>query len=143
MNSVVNSARYPIHDLNSQPTLDFLASCQSELATFGACHFSHFLSAAGLSACLKVAIALESQAHPSNNQYTPYYGQPDDSYPAGHPRNATVRFAVRYVSRKLISSDSPLRQLFDGDDLLTFIRDLLPGAPLYRYSDPRGHSITR
>ena len=28
--------------------------------------------------------------------------------------------------------------LFEGDDLLTFLQELLPDEPLYRYSDPRG-----
>jgi hypothetical protein len=138
MNSIVNSADYPIHDLDSRVVLDLVASAQSELASVGACHFPQFLSPTGLFRCQKEAIALESQAHPSNNQYTPYYCEPDDSYPAGHPRNSTVRFAVRYVSRKLISQDSLIRMLYEGDDLLVFLRELLPDEPLHRYSDPRG-----
>jgi len=138
MNSIVNSDTYPIHRNDDPRSQQLIASAQSQLATVGTCHFPQFLSPAGLSHCRKEAIALEFQAHPSNNQYTPYYSEPDDSYPAGHPRNSTVRFAVRYVSRKLISNDSPLKILFQGDDLLTFLRGLLPDEPIYRYSDPRG-----
>ena len=138
MNSIVNSTDYPIHDLDSRVVLDLVASARSELALMGACHFPRFLNSSGLFACLKEAVVLESQAHPSNNEYTPYYQEPDDGYPAGHPRNSTVRFAVRYISRKLIPQDSPLRMLFEGDDLLAFLRNLLPNEPLYRYSDDRG-----
>ena len=138
MNSIVNSADYPIHDLDSQVMLNLVASARSELTTFGACHFPQFLSTAGLSDCLKEAMSLESKAHPCNNEYTPYYQKPDDGYPEGHPRNPTVQFAVRYISRKLIPQDSPLRMLFEGDDLLAFLRSLLPNEPLYRYSDDRG-----
>ena len=138
MNSIVNLADYPIHDLDNQVVLDLVASARSKLTTFGACHFSQFLSTAGLSDCLKEAMSLESKAHPSNNEYTPYYQEPDDGYPASHPRNSTVRFAVRYVSRKLLSQVSPLRMIFEGGDLLRFLRELLPDEPLYRYSDPRG-----
>jgi hypothetical protein len=138
MHSILNSETYPIHRYDDPQTLRVIASGRSELTTFGACHFSQFLSTAGLSDCLKEAIALESQAHPSNNEYTPYYQEPDDGYPAGHPRNSTVRFAVRYISRKLIPQNSPLRMLFEGDDLLAFLRNLLPNEPLYRYSDDRG-----
>ena len=138
MHSILNSETYPIHRHNDPQTLRVIASARSELTTFGACHFSQFLSAAGLSDCLKEAMSLESKAHPSNNEYTPYYQEPDDGYPAGHPRNSTVRFAVRYISRKLIPQESPLRMLFEGDDLLAFLRNLLPNEPLYRYSDDRG-----
>ena len=138
MNSIVNSADYPIHDLDGEVMVYLVAGTRSELASVGACHFPRFLNSSGLFACLKEAVVLESQAHPSNNEYTPYYQEPDDGYPAGHPRNSTVRFAVRYISRKLIPQDSPLRMLFEGDDLLAFLRNLLPNEPLYRYSDDRG-----
>jgi len=138
MHSILNSETYPIHRCDDPQTLRVIASARSELATFGACHFSQFLSTAGLSDCLKEAMSLESKAHLSNNEYTPYYQEPDDGYPAGHPRNSTVRFAVRYVSRKVIPQDSPLRMLFEGDDLLAFLQNLLPNEPLYRYSDDRG-----
>ena len=138
MHSIINSDAYPIHGYDDPRTLQLIATAQSELISTGACHFPQFLSPFGLSACLQEAVALESQAHASNNQYTPYYREPDDTYPRGHPRNSTVQFAVRYVSRKLISQDSPIRMLFEGDDLLTFLQELLPDEPLYRYSDPRG-----
>ena len=138
MHSIINSDPYPIGRENHPKTLQLIATAQSELASVGACHFPQFLRPSGLSACLKEAMALESQAHPSNNDYTPYYREPDDGYPAGHPRNSTVRFAVRYVSRKLIPNDSPLRMLFEGDDLLAFLRKLLPNESLYRFSDDRG-----
>jgi len=138
MHSILNSETYPINRYDDPQTLRVIASAQSELAKSGACHFSKFLNPDGLSNCLKEARSLESNAHPSNNEYTPYYREPDDAYPAGHPRNSTVRFAVRYVSRKLIPKDSSLRMLFEGDDLLAFLRKLLPNESLYRYSDDRG-----
>jgi hypothetical protein len=87
---------------------------------------------------LEEAQSLEAKAHASNNWYTPYYGKPDNAYPAGHPFNCAVHFAVRYVSRTLLSENSPLRRLFEEDKMLTFLRTLLPEEPLYRYSDARG-----
>ena len=138
MHSILTSETYPIHRHDDPQTLRVIASAQSELASAGACHFPQFLNHAGLAHCLKEAVSLEYKAHPSNNDYTPYYREPDDGYPAGHPRNSPVRFAVRYVSRKLIPNDSPLRMLFEGDDLLAFLRKLLPNESLYRFSDDRG-----
>lgn len=138
IDSIIDLETYPIHRNDDPQILQRIASAKSELAAVGTCHFPQFLSPAGLSHCQKEAIALEFQANPSNNQYTPYYGEPDSSYPTGHPRNSTVRFAVRYVSRKLIPQNSPLRTLYEGEDLLAFLRKLLPDEPVYRYSDPRG-----
>ena len=86
MHSIINSEAYPIHRYNDPQTLQLIATAQSELTSTGACHFPQFLSPFGLSACLQEALTLESQAHVSNNQYTPYYREPDDTYPKGHPR---------------------------------------------------------
>ena len=138
LQSIVNVGTYPIHDLDHPTAEQVIVQAKAQLASTGACHFPEFLSSEGLAGFLQEAQSLESKAHPSNNWYTPYYGKPDDAYPAGHPFNSTVHFAVRYVSRTLLPESSPLRQLFEADDLLTFLRALLPNEPLHRYSDARG-----
>ena len=136
--SIVNVGTYPIHDLDHPTAEQVIVQAKAQLASTGACHFPEFLSSEGLAGFLQEAQSLESKAHPSNNWYTPYYGKPDNAYPAGHPFNSTVHFAVRYVSRALLPESSPLRQLFEADDLLAFLRALLPSEPLHRYSDARG-----
>ena len=136
--SIVNVGTYPIHELDHPTAEQVILQAKAQLALTGACHFPGFLSSEGLAGFLHEAQSLESKAHPSNNWYTPYYGKPDDAYPAGHPFNSTVHFAVRYVSRTLLPESSPLRQLFEADDLLAFLRALLPDEPLHRYSDARG-----
>ena len=138
LQSIVNVGTYPIHDLDHPTAEQVIVQAKAQLASTGACHFPEFLSSEGLAGFLQEAQSLESKAHPSNNWYTPYYGKPDDAYPAGHPFNSTVHFAVRYVSRTLLPESSPLRQLFEADDLLAFLRALLPNERLHRYSDARG-----
>ena len=138
LKSIINAGAYPIHDLGQPESLEIVTRAKKQLASTGACHFPRFLSTKGLTDFLADAQALEAEAHPSDNWYTPYYGRPDSSYPAGHPFNSTVHFAVRYVSRTLLHEESPLRILFEDSTLLTFLRALLPDEPLYRYSDTRG-----
>ena len=138
LQSIVNVGTYPIHDLDHPTAEQVIVHAKAQLVSTGACHFPGFLSSEGLAGFLQEARSLESKAHPSNNWYTPYYGKPDNTYPAGHPFNCAVHFAVRYVSRALLPESSPLRQLFEADDLLAFLRALLPNEPLHRYSDARG-----
>ena len=138
LQSIVNVGTYPIHELDHPTAEQVIVQAKAQLASTGACHFPGFLSSEGLAGFLQEARSLESKAHPSNNWYTPYYGKPDNAYPAGHPFNCAVHFAVRYVSRTLLPESSPLRRLFEADDLLTFLRALLPNEPLHRYSDARG-----
>jgi len=136
--SLINAEVYPIHNLDHPQAGEVTADGKAQLISTGACHFPGFLSPNGLSCFLEEAQSLEAKAHASNNWYTPYYGKPDNAYPAGHPFNCAVHFAVRYVSRTLLSENSPLRRLFEEDKMLTFLRTLLPEEPLYRYSDARG-----
>ena len=136
--SIVNVGTYPIHDLDHPTAEQVIVQAKAQLASTGACHFPEFLSSEGLAGFLQEAQSLESKAHPSNNWYTPYYGKPDNAYPTGHPFNCAVHFAVRYVSRTLLPESSPLRHLFEADDLLAFLRALLPDESLHRYSDARG-----
>ena len=138
LQSIVNVGTYPIHDLDHPTEEQVIVQAKAQLASTGACHFPEFLSSEGLAGFLQEAQSLESKAHPTNNWYTPYYGKPNNAYPAGHPFNSTVHFAVRYVSRTLLSESSPLQRLFEADDLLAFLRALLPNEPLHRYSDARG-----
>jgi len=138
LNSIVNVDAYPINDLSRPESLEVIARAKQQLKLTGACHFGGFLSEAGLVNLLAEAQALESSAHASDNWYTPYYDRPDSNYPVGHPFNSAVHFAVRYVSRTLLPQNSPLRRLFEDDELLTFLRTLLPDEPLHRYSDARG-----
>ena len=138
LQSIVNVGTYPIHDLDHPTAEQVIVQAKAQLASTGACHFPEFLSSEGLAGFLQEAQSLESKAHSSNNWYTPYYGKPNNAYPAGHPFNSTVHCAVRYVSRALLPESSPLRQLFEADDLLAFLRALLPNEPLHRYSDARG-----
>ena len=138
LQSIINTGTYPIHDLNHLRAGQIIAQAKAQLTTTGACHFPGFLSPAGLAGFLQEAQSLEAKAYPSDNWYTPYYNRPNDTYPTGHPFNSTVHFAVRYVSRTLLPESSPLRRLFEDDELLTFLRALLPDEPLHRYSDARG-----
>ena len=138
LKSIVNLNAYPIHDLGRPESLEVIARAKEQLESRDACHFGGFLSDTGLADFLAEAQALESAAHASNNWYTPYYGRPDSNYPAGHPLNSAVHFAVRYVSRTLLPKGSPLRYLFEDSTLLNFLRALVPDEPLYRYSDSRG-----
>ncbi len=138
LNSIVNIETYPIHDLGQPESLKVVALAKEQLASRGACYFPGFLSETGLADCFAEAQALEPEAYPSDNWYTPYYGRPDSSYPPEHPLNSAVHFSVRYVSRTLLPKGSPLRYLFEDSPFLTFLRALLPDEPLYRYSDTRG-----
>jgi hypothetical protein len=136
--TIVDLKRYPLDDLASRRGGAMVADAQRQLATFGAFHMPGFLSPGGLATCLGEARALEPLAHFSHTYQTPYYQEVDGNLNGTDPRNTAVLFAVGYVAREDIPACSPFRALFEGDDLIRFLRAVLPDEPLYRYSEPRG-----
>ena len=136
--TIVDLNRYPLHDLGSAAGAAMVGNAQGQLAAIGAFHMPGFLSADGLTSCCAEAADLEALAHFSHAYQTPYYQEVDASLPATDPKSSAVLFAVGYVAREDIPSDSPFRALFEGDEFLEFLRAVLPGEPLYRYSEPRG-----
>ena len=84
--------------------------------------------------------ALAEGAFLQDVQGTPYLELPDpDAWPAGHPRVTWDRSAVHTVAYDRFSpAHSPLRALFEWDDLMELVSRILGRAPLYRYADPLG-----
>ncbi len=69
---------------------------------------------------------------------TPYLERPDDGWPDDHPRKAISRSSVHTVGYDQFPADSLIRQLFERDDVLAFLGQVLGREPLYRYADPIG-----
>jgi hypothetical protein len=77
-------------------------------------------------------------AHHQDVHGTPYLSLPDESFPEGHPRRAHSRSALSAIAYDQFPADSPLRALYESDELLADIEDLLDRRPLHRYADPLG-----
>ena len=136
--SIVDLERYPLDRLDSPAGMALVESVRAQMARDSGAHLPGFLRPSGLAACLAEAERAAPLARHSNNRFTPYYRKPDPSYPDGHPRASAVTFAVGYVAREDIPPASPFRALYEGEAMLAFMRAVTPGAPVWRYSEPRG-----
>jgi hypothetical protein len=97
-----------------------------------------FLPPATVEAMVAEVEGLAAAAHHQDVHGSPYLSLPDESFPEGHPRRAHSRSALSAIAYDEFAADSPLRALYESEELLAQIEDLLDRRPLYRYADPLG-----
>lgn len=111
---------------------------KSDLAARGVSVIPGFVSPEGIEAMVDECDALAAQAYHQDVQGTPYLELPADHWPADHPRKNLTRSSVHTLGYDQFPSDSLIRELFESDEFLAFLSDVLGRSPLYRYADPIG-----
>lgn len=134
---LVDLARYPITDLSGEVAQSVIADARAQLADVGAAELSGFVTPEGVSALVTDAELLAVRAHPSGGLGTAYLEAPGD-WPADHPRRARRPYSVRAVGYDVIPRSSPLRLLYECDDVTRFIEAVVDRGPLFHYADPCG-----
>jgi hypothetical protein len=81
---------------------------------------------------------LARSAHHQDVQGTPYLELPAADWPHGHPRTTWTRSSVHTLGYDQLPASSLIRRLFEWDDLMTFVGQVLGRSPLHRYADPIG-----
>jgi hypothetical protein len=97
-----------------------------------------FVAPDAVAAMVAECDVLAAEAYHQDVQGTPYLERPDDGWPAGHPRTTWSRSSVHTLGYDQMPPTSSVRQVFERDDLLAFLSDVLGRSPLYRYADPIG-----
>lgn len=110
----------------------------AQLAATGACEIPGFVRTEALPAFVEDARRLAPLAHRSAGAGTVYLDLPDETSPPGHPRRWLAPYSVGAVAYDLFPADSPIRMLYEWDDLTRFVAAILGLPAVYRYADPLG-----
>jgi len=126
--AAINAERYRLDD----PAL--VSHANHQMRDEGVCVLPQFITSAAVQSMVDECNRLAPLAHRSAPKRNPYLTQ------ASGDGTAT---AVLYDSLEVLAYDhfptaSPLRQLYESDELLEFIRSCLGVAKLFRYADPFG-----
>jgi hypothetical protein len=113
---------------------------RTELRSTGVAVVPGFLGDDAVAELAAECDALAAAAYHQDVQGTPYLELPDTAaWPPGHPRVTWSRSSVHTVAYdRFDPGTSPLRALFESDELLRFVGAILGRDPLYRYADPLG-----
>jgi alkylated DNA repair dioxygenase AlkB len=134
---IVDLERYPI----GEPTelgSPVIGRCRAELAEDGACQLDGFMRAAAVQAVLEEAEALSGKAFRTDAAHNAYFTKLTASTAGDDPRAVSLHSSKRALGYKYCGADSPLRILYEWDDLVTFLKDVLELPDLYRDADPMG-----
>ena len=131
---VASAAVHEVVDLD----WSFVERGRKQMREMGACEIPGFVRAHALPAFIDDARGLAPRAHRSGGLGTVYLGFPDESFPLGHPRQWLGNYGVGAVAYDLFPADSPMRQLYEWDELLKFVAAILDLDVIHPYADPLG-----
>ena len=133
---LVDTARYPVDDLNSAAGQALLRDTQTQLAEDGCAVLSGFVSDTQVPLLVAEADAQASHGHRSFNRTNVYFTQDDPTLPATHPIRQFYDRSNAFVPADNFGPDSLLRQLYEWSPFRTFIQQALQQDEFYPYADP-------
>jgi hypothetical protein len=129
-----------VQDLTELVDLDWslVDDGRAQMHKTGACELPNFVRPEALDLFIDDARRLAPRAYPSGGLGTVYLGFPDESFPADHPQQWLGNYGVKAVAYDLFPDDSPMRRLYEWDELLRFLAAVLELEVVYPYADPLG-----
>jgi hypothetical protein len=127
-------------DVNTLVDLDWssVEAGRRQMRETGACEIPGFVRPEALAQFVDDARRLAPLAHRSGGLGTVYLGFPDESFPADHPRQWLGNYALGAVAYDLFPADSPIRRLYESDELRAFVAAILGLDAIHPYADPLG-----
>lgn len=112
--------------------------CRAGLRADGVCQLEALMLPDAVQRVLEEARELAPKAFRTDATHNAYFTDHTAEVPDGDPRATLVRSAKRSLAWKYLPESSPLRALYEWDDLVAFLRDVLEMPALYRDADPLG-----
>ena len=133
----IDLERYPVYDLQAPAGHALVLRCRAELASLGACDLPGFLrrdTVAGIVAGVADARSIAFRTETTHN--IEFSGREAD-LDANDPLRIQVRSAKSLVAYDQIPP-SPLRELYESDELMHFVGAALEVDPIFRQDDELG-----
>ena len=136
--ALIDLERYPLDRLDSPAGEALVDRCRTMLAQSGACQLHDFVRPEIVTELIAEAQALRPAAHHTDDTHNVYF-EPTERW-AALPES-DVRRHLEHSSKftagyDRIAAQSPLRRLFETDELTGFVRRCLGLPELYRDADP-------
>lgn len=133
---IVDLQRYPIHQLDSDPGKRLIESCREDLRHSGLSHLDGFLLPKAVDQCVADATRMRGAAWATDKRHTVYFEPFDESVPEDDPRARGQRSAKKAIAYDCLPERSPIRMLYESNDMTRFIAAVLGKQVLYRSADP-------
>ena len=136
LGDIIDLERYPITDRTSPAYLALVTQSQSLLGQEGVAIFPGFVRNPSVVAMADQTLALHSRMFHFRENHTVYFKPQDESVDPEHPRRRLMNTAKDTVAYADIPADHLIRHIYESDEVLSFIKDVLDLDALYRHADP-------
>ncbi len=134
----VDCDRYPLFDRQSPKRAELVREYRASVDRLGVAEIKGFLTPAGIERMVKESLSIESVAFHNALVGNAYLDEPSPELPADHVRRQVDRTALGAVAYDQIPESHLLRQVYESEDLMAFIGDILGLEKIFRYGDPMG-----
>lgn len=138
LDAVVDLDRYPIDRLDGPAGAELVANCKDMLRSRGACQLHGFMRPEAVARLVAEAEGLRPVAHRTDDTHNAYFEAADESLAAGDARRLLQHSAKLTIGYDHIALDSPLRRVYETDEMTSFVRRALGAEALFRDADPSG-----
>ncbi|MBK5355574.1 hypothetical protein JFU37_24115 [Pseudomonas sp. TH41] len=136
LGDIVDLERYPITDRTHPAYLELVTRSQSLLGQEGVAIFPGFVRDETVSAMADQTLALHPRMFHFREKHTVYFKPQDESVDSAHPLRRLMETEKDTVAYADIPAGHSIRQIYESDEVLSFIRDVLNLDTLYRHADP-------
>jgi hypothetical protein len=136
LGDIVDLERYPITDRSHPAYLELVAHSQSLLGQEGVAIFPGFVRDQSVVAMADQTLALHPRMFHFREKHTVYFKPQEEGVDAQHPLRRLMDTEKDTVAYADIPADHSIRQIYQSDDVLCFIKDVLNLDALYRHADP-------
>jgi hypothetical protein len=133
---IVDLDRYPIDRLGLPEGEALIARCREMLTNTGACQLHGFVRSEAVQRLVAEADSLRASSHRTDDTHNVYFEPIDDALPADELERRLQRSAKLTVGYDRIPANSPLRFLYETDEMTAFVAQALGIDELYRDADP-------
>jgi hypothetical protein len=135
LGTIVDLDRYPIDQLDLPQGQALIDRCREMLTQTGACQLRGFVRPEALAQLVGEADGLRPSAHRTDDTHNVYFEAIDDTLPADDVLRRLQRSAKFTVGYHRIPEDSPLRALYETEEMTTLVARALDIDELYRDAD--------
>ena len=136
LGDIIDLERYPITDRTNFAYLALVTQSQSLLGQEGVAIFPGFVRNPSVVAMADQTLALHSRMFHFRENHTVYFKPKDESVDPEHPLRRLMNTAKDTVAYADIPADHLIRHIYESDEVLSFIKDVLDLDALYRHADP-------
>jgi hypothetical protein len=136
LGDVIDLKRYPITDRTDPAYRALVTHSQSLLGQEGVAIFPGFVRDESVATMADQTLALHPRMFHFRENHTVYFKPQEESVDSGHPLRRLMKTEKDTVAYADIPAENLIRRIYESDEVLSFIKDVLGLDALFRHADP-------